>query len=83
MMAGYVASYPNFAFDVPISEIDEFVARLSLIDDQEGLTTLADEWGIRRSDSDFWQKFDWFHADYRRKDPLQAGLLDLSRYENL
>jgi hypothetical protein len=80
---GYIGSYPNFAFEVPISEIEAFVSRLSAIDSRDGITALADDFGIRRSDADFWQKFDWFQADFRRTNPQQAGLLDLSRYQNL
>jgi hypothetical protein len=46
-------------------------------------TALVDRFGVRRSSARFWQTVDWFNADHRRRNPVEAGLFDLNRYENL
>lgn len=83
LVAGYTGSYPNFAFDVPVAEIEEFAGSLEAAETPAGFTALVDRWGVRRSSTRFWESFDWFNEDLRRRDPVEAGLLDLNRYENL
>jgi hypothetical protein len=83
LVAGYGGSYPNFAFDVPVAQIGEFTGSLEAVETPVDFTALVDRWGVRRSSARFWQTFDWFNEDLRRRDPVEAGILDLNRYENL
>jgi hypothetical protein len=83
LLPGYATSYPNFAFDVPIDELDAFTAALAGATEPAALTAVVDRWGVRRTSARFWQTIDWFTADFRRRDPVEAGLFDLQRYENL
>lgn len=83
LVPGFTGSYPNFAFDVPIGELDEFTIRLAGADTPETVTAIADRWGVRRSADDFWQTIDWFSEEFRRQEPVEAGLFDLQRYGNL
>jgi len=83
LIGGYTGSYPNFAFDVPITQIEEFAGSLEAVETAAHFTALVDHWGVRRSSARFWQSFDWFNEDLRRRDPIEAGILDLNRYENL
>ncbi len=39
-------------------------------------------YGVRRTNPDFWRDADWFQREYRRLEPVQAGILDLNRYRN-
>ena len=66
-----------------IAEIEDFRQTLAGIRDAGGLTALVERWGIRRTSPRFWEFFDRVHADFRRREPIDAGLLDLNRYENL
>lgn len=38
--------------------------------------------GVRRTGFDFWEHADWFQRRYAALEPLESGILDLSRYEN-
>ena len=39
-------------------------------------------YGMRRTNSAFWQTADWFQDEYLREKPVQAGVFDLNRYQN-
>jgi hypothetical protein len=41
-----------------------------------------DQYGTRRSGSGFWLVSDFFNSAYRKHDPINAGILDLSLYTN-
>jgi hypothetical protein len=83
LIDGYTGSYPNFAFDVPVAQIEAFADALEAVDDPAAFTELVERWGVRRSSARFWPTFDWFNADLERRDPVEAGILDLNRYQNL
>lgn len=80
---GVLSSYPNFIFNIPAAEVPSFVARLKTLPDEASFTALVTRWGIRRTHPDFWR---YFHdlSDYlRAQNPIEAGVLDMNRYQNL
>jgi hypothetical protein len=81
---GVLASYPNFIFNVDIDQVGDFVNTLLLADDEQMFTrTVINKWGVRRTHPRFWELFHGL-ADYLREhDPIEAGVMDMSRYENL
>ncbi len=83
VIPGVYGNYPNFAFDVSLVELERFVAALSAVTDKAMLEAVVDRWGLRRSDPDFWSIFHDFAQYQRETEPVQAGILDLNRYENL
>ncbi len=78
-----LSSYPNFIFNVQASDIPEFVGRLEQVKDEAGLRAVVEQWGIRRTHPQFWQYFHDLSAHIRERKPLEAGVLDMNRYENL
>ena len=40
-------------------------------------------WGIRRSHPQFWQYFHDLSAYIQETEPVEAGVLDMNRYQNL
>jgi len=82
LIDGYTGSYPNFAFEVPVAQIAAFADALAAVKNDDDFTKLVDRWGLRRSSARFWQSFDWFNDDLRERAPVEAGILDLDRYEN-
>ena len=78
-----LSSYPNFIFNVQASDIPEFVGRLEQVKDDAGLRAVVEQWGIRRTHPQFWQYFHDLSAHIRERKPLEAGVLDMNRYENL
>jgi len=83
VMPGIFGNYPNFAFDIPLADLDRFVATLSAATDRAALQAVVDQWGLRRTHPDFWSIFNDFGQYLRETEPLEAGILDLNRYENL
>ncbi|KAF0866007.1 fatty acid cis/trans isomerase [Pseudomonas sp. LD120] len=80
---GILSSYPNFIFNVPSEQVPAFVQAMQEARDAARFEKVVDRWGIRRSHPQFWQ---YFHDQTRylqETDPLEAGVLDMNRYENL
>ncbi|WP_333983827.1 fatty acid cis/trans isomerase [Ectopseudomonas khazarica] len=78
-----LSSYPNFLFRLPASEIDEFVRQMEGVTDQASFERIVERWGIRRSHPEFWRYFHDLSEHIRATQPLEAGVLDMNRYENL
>lgn len=78
-----LSSYPNFLFRLPASEIDEFVRQMEGVTDQASFERIVERWGVRRSHPEFWRYFHDLSEHIRATQPLEAGVLDMNRYENL
>lgn len=77
---GFIGSYPNYFFEVEMSELDDFVAMLDNYRGSEEDARQLSRYGINRSDEHFWEVFDWFQHRFLESDPARAGLFDLNRY---
>jgi hypothetical protein len=75
-------SYPNFFFEVSIEEVDEFAQAFADLKDRQDYEALVGLYGLRRTNSNFWETADWFQSKYRNQNPLAAGIFDLNRYQN-
>lgn len=83
ILKGVQGSYPNFFFLLPSRKIGDFLNRLRELDPKNGtFARFIGDYGIRRMDPQLWNQSDWFNAKYRSAEPTEAGVLDLSRYEN-
>jgi len=81
---GVMSSYPNFMFNVPASDVPEFVEDLEAArDDKARFERIVMRWGVRRSHPQFWQYFHDLNRYIQETDPVEAGVLDMNRYENL
>ncbi|MCQ6261417.1 fatty acid cis/trans isomerase [Alcanivorax sp. MM125-6] len=79
---GVLLSYPNFLFRVEAGELQAFADALAGARDEADFTALVERFGLRRTETDFWQHI---HAPQRymeRHEPVQAGILDINRYGN-
>ena len=75
-------SYPNFFFDVSIKDIDDFTSHYIAIREREDYEKFVALYGVRRTNTGFWEIADWFHDQYAREKPVLSGLFDLNRYRN-
>lgn len=75
-------AYPNFFFTVDIDDVDDFSEQYSQLKSRKDYELLVAMYGIRRTNQKFWETADWFQDEYLREKPIQAGLLDLNRYQN-
>ncbi|MEH6566324.1 MAG: fatty acid cis/trans isomerase [Halopseudomonas sp.] len=83
LMEGTLGSYPNFSFDVGLQALPEFIETLTAVHDQQGLHSLAERWGVRRTHPEFWNIMADFQRSAAEVAPDQAGILDVNRYLNL
>ena len=79
---GYLGNYPNFAFDVDVAQIDAFTQQLAAVQAPVDFEAVVARWGVRRTSPQFWPTSDWLQADFKRREPTVAGVLDLDRYGN-
>ncbi len=82
IVPGQFSSYPNFIFRVPADNLDAFVEAVRDIRGQRDYLNVIERFGIRRTDRDFWSLFDRIQAALDGQDAVQAGLLDLHRYDD-
>jgi hypothetical protein len=80
---GYLGSYPNFMFEVDVTEIETFTQTLAAVKTDPDFEAVVTRWGVRRTSPQLWPTVDWVHDDFRRRQPTQFGLFDLDRYDNL
>lgn len=96
---GVMGNYPNFMLNLKSSEVADFVdamvqvqpsgnlsdvmAAIDPTKDAAGFEKIAARWGIRRSNPQFWFYFNDLTAFQRETVPIEAGALDMSRFENL
>ena len=82
IIPGFVGAYPNFFLEVDYKNISQFVKQYKEIDSFEKYDALVDNYGIRRSNPNFWQSSDWFYKKHQYDNSVYAGLFDLNRYKN-
>lgn len=80
---GVLTSYPNFMFSLPAREVPEFVGALEQARDPAAFEKVVARWGIRRSHPEFWRYFHDLSAYIHETEPVEAGVLDMNRYQNL
>jgi hypothetical protein len=77
-----LSSYPNFLFNVKAGEVNAFVTQMEGVRDAKSFERIVERWGIRRSHPDFWRYFHDLAEHIRETQPLEAGVLDMNRYQN-
>jgi hypothetical protein len=80
---GVLTSYPNFMFSLTAQQVPEFVRSMELASDDQAFGKIVERWGVRRSHPEFWRYFHDLSAYIRETEPVEAGVLDMNRYENL
>lgn len=75
-------SYPNFFFNVDISDIENFTKSYAALQSREEYEQFVSVYGVRRTDRSFWDTADWFQDRYAKEKPVLSGLFDLNRYED-
>ena len=83
VLPGIISSYPNFIFNVKQAELADFISALTSMTSAEQIHSVADRYGIRRTHPNFWFYFNDMHSYLQETQPIEAGLLDMNRYENL
>ena len=80
---GIIGGYPNFMFDVPAGDAERFASALRNAEQQQQFEQVVEQWGVRRTHPQFWDILHDITAWHREHEPLQAGVFDINRFENL
>ncbi len=82
VVPGFIGAYPNAFYRVDASELPAFEAALRKLASEQEYRALADRFAVRRTSAAFWAFSDALPEAYKAQAPLEAGLLDLNRFEN-
>jgi hypothetical protein len=83
VLKGLAGSYPNFFFDVKSEDLEAFVTACENLRSKKDYSRLVEQFGIRRTNPAFWKVADWFQERHAYAQPVESGILDLSRYRDL
>lgn len=79
---GFIGTYPNTFFAVEAEKLVGFVDAVLGLKTEQDYFELKSQYGIRRTDPDFWAFSDAVYELYKSVNPIEAGLLDYNRLEN-
>ena len=79
---GFIRAYPNVILSVPEKNIPDMVKSIELLKSEHDYEQFLDQYGVRRSDPNFWNISDKILEKYRAKEPLNSGILDYNRLDN-
>jgi hypothetical protein len=79
---GFIGSYPNAFFQLREQDLQGFVDAIIALRTERDYAALVSRYGVRRNATWFWRLSDDMHTAYQRREPIEAGLFDLNRYEN-
>lgn len=79
---GIIGAYPNAIYMLMPDELGAFADAVGGLADEDDLVRLTERFGVRRSDRRFWPLSDAIHAEWHRRAPDEAAILDYSRLEN-
>ena len=82
ILRGIVGDYPKAFFKVEQMQLSEFVENVTAMRTEQDYSKLKDQFGVRRTNPNFWTFADELHAWYKINQPKSAGLLDFNRLEN-
>jgi hypothetical protein len=77
---GSVGSYPNMFIVIKSNQLKEFFYIIENFDNSDNMRNKMKKFLVSRSDSNFWQVYDWFQNWYFKSKPIKSGLYDLNRY---
>jgi Fatty acid cis/trans isomerase (CTI) len=80
--SGIIGAYPNIFYRVNEEDLPEFTRRIARLSSGKDYADLAERFAIRRTNPGFWSHFDQVQKDFEVHAPVEAGILDLNRYEN-
>ena len=82
VVRGLAGSYPNYFFDVKAEDADAFVDACAAVRNKGDYNRMLNQYGIRRTNPAFWTMSDWFQDLHAKRQPVESGILDLSRYKD-
>lgn len=94
IIKGVVDSFPNFIFDVNLEDMPQFFKSLYEVklgkkgdlfywkNNHPTFTSFINRFGIKKGDPRIWDSLDWFNRKFKKDNPIEAGVLDMLRYND-
>ena len=82
LFRGFLGTYPGLIFKVSAADKGDFVSLFLQANTVHKFQELISRYGVRRSDSRFWNVSDHLHQLYLQQDPIEYGLFDYNRLIN-
>ena len=82
LVPGVIGAYPNAFLRVSPAQLPAMAEAIRNLKSETDYAAFAERFAVRRTNPAFWAVSDALVERYRRDQPLQAGVLDLNRYEN-
>ena len=79
---GLVGDYPNVILRMEEQQVAEFVEQVGQLESERDYRALLDTYGVRRTQSDFWQVSDEIRRLNELNEPISSGILDYNRLQN-
>jgi len=79
---GFLGTYPGLIFKVSAADKGDFVSLFLQANNSQKFQDLITRYGVRRSDTKFWEVSDHLHDLYLQQDPIEYGLFDYNRLIN-
>ena len=80
ILPGILGAYPNRFFVVARQDLDKMVKEITSIREAEQYRNFLAHYGVDRMDPSIWNISDELHRELQVLEPVEAGVLDLSRY---
>jgi Fatty acid cis/trans isomerase (CTI) len=82
VVKGILGTYPGAFWYTTESQLEAMVTELATLHTEDDYHAFMSRYGIRRTNSNFWQHSDNIHQRYLQQNPINYGLLDFNRLEN-
>lgn len=82
LVPGVIGAYPNVFLRASPAQLPAMAEAIRGLKSEADYAAFAERFAVRRTNPGFWTVSDGLVERYRRDQPLQAGVLDLNRYEN-
>ncbi|UJF17949.1 fatty acid cis/trans isomerase [Vibrio sp. SS-MA-C1-2] len=82
LVRGVLGSYPEAFWLIDESDLPKLTQKVLSVTNETQYSELLDEFGIRRTNPDFWSFSDQYNEQYKKNHPISSGLLDYNRLQN-
>ncbi|WP_191601140.1 fatty acid cis/trans isomerase [Marinomonas algicola] len=82
LVHGPLGSYPDVFWHLDAAELKQLVNTVKHVSTEEDYAVLLNQFGVRRTQADFWAFSDRFNAIFQQHNPIDGGWLDYNRLEN-
>ncbi len=82
LVHGLLGSYPDAFWQLQEADIAKLVTAAQRIGNEQDYAALLDQFGVRRTNPNFWTFSDNINALFQQRNPITGGWLDYNRLEN-